>query len=100
MENIDKLLRELMDMPQETQWVEFKHDNYDPKMIGQDISALANGAALQDKDFAYFVWGIDNGSHEIVGTGYDLQSLKKGNQELENWLRYPCLIMQTLSFRR
>lgn len=88
MENIDKLLRELMDMPQETQWVEFKHDNYDPKMIGQDISALANGAALQDKDFAYFVWGIDNGSHEIVGTGYDLQSLKKGNQELENWLRY------------
>lgn len=55
MENIDKLLRELMDMPQETQWVEFKHDNYDPKMIGQDISALANGAALQDKDFAYFV---------------------------------------------
>ena len=88
MENLDKLVRELMALPSETQWVEFKHDNYDPKMIGQDISALANGAALQDKDYAYFVWGIDNESHEIVGTKYDLQSLKKGKQELENWLRY------------
>ena len=88
MDNLDKLVRELMALPSETQWVEFKHNNYDPKMIGQDISALANGAALQDKDYAYFVWGIDNDSHEIVGTRYNLQNLKKGSQELENWLRF------------
>ncbi len=25
--------------------------------------------------------------HDIIGTNYDLQTLKKGNQELENWLR-------------
>ena len=87
MENLEKLVRELMALPDETQWVEFKHDNYDPQMIGQDISALANGAALQDKENAYFVWGINNETHEIVGTKYDLQSLKKGNEELENWLR-------------
>ena len=87
MENLDKLVRELMALPEETQWIEFKHDNYDPKMIGQDISALANGAALQDKENAYFVWGIQNEPHEIVGTKYDLQSLKKGSEELENWLR-------------
>lgn len=30
---------------------------------------------------------IDDETHEIVGTDYDLQTLKKGNQELENWLR-------------
>ena len=87
MENLDKLVRELISLPAETQWVEFKHDNYNPIMIGQDISALANGAALQDKDNAYFVWGIQNETHDIVGTQYDLQSLKKGNEELENWLR-------------
>ena len=46
MENLDKLVRELMALPNETQWIEFKHDNYEPKMIGKDISALANGAAL------------------------------------------------------
>ncbi|WP_303817184.1 ATP-binding protein [Selenomonas ruminantium] len=87
MENLDKLVRELMRLPNETQWVEFKYNNYEPKMIGQDISALSNGAALMDKDAAYFVWGIDNETHEIVGTTHNLQSLKKGNQELENWLR-------------
>ena len=33
------------------------------------------------------LWGIHDTTHEIVGTEYDLQTLKKGNQELENWLR-------------
>ena len=88
MENLDKLVRELLFLPHETEWVEFKHDNYDPQMIGRDISALANGAALMDKDTAYFIWGIDDETHEIVGTSYNLHNLKKGNQELENWLRY------------
>ena len=88
MENLDKLVRELLFLPHETEWVEFKHDNYDPQMIGRDISALANGAALMDKDMAYFIWGIDDETHEIVGTNYNLHNLKKGNQELENWLRY------------
>lgn len=88
MENLDKLIREMIRLPAETEWVEFKHDNYSPEMIGHDISALANGAALHDKDFAYFIWGINNETHEIVGTTYNLQNLKKGDQELENWLRY------------
>lgn len=87
MENLDKLVNELRKLPNETQWLEFKHNNYDPIMIGQDISALANGAALCEKSCAYMLWGIDNSSHEIVGTDYDLQSLKKGQQELESWLR-------------
>ena len=56
-------------------------------MIGQDISALANSAAMCEKSSAYMLWGIDDKTHEIVGTDYNLQTLKKGNQELENWLR-------------
>ena len=87
MENIERLVRELQKLPTETPWVEFKHDNYDPFMIGCDISALANSAALHEKSFAYMIWGVDDKTHEIVGTNYNLQTLKKGNQELENWLR-------------
>lgn len=87
MENLEKLVRELVALDDETPWVEFKHNNYDPVMIGEDISALANAATLQDKEYAYFLWGIDNETHEILGTTYNLQNLKKGNQELENWLR-------------
>lgn len=88
MENLDRLVMELCKLPNETQWLEFKHDNYDPTMIGQDISALANGAALHEKSCAYMLWGVDDTTHEIVGTSFNLQTLKKGNQELENWLRF------------
>ena len=88
MENLNKLVLELCKYPNETPWLEFKHNNYDPHMIGQDISALANSAALYEKSAAYMLWGIDDITHEIVGTDYNLQTLKKGNQELENWLRY------------
>lgn len=56
-------------------------------MIGRDISALANSAAIHERGCAYMLWGIDDTTHEIVGTDYNLQTLKKGNQELENWLR-------------
>ena len=87
MENIEKLIQELIKLENETTWVEFKHNNYDPEMIGEDISALANGAALQEKRNAYMLWGIDDDTHEIIGTDYNLQNLKVGNQELESWLR-------------
>ena len=87
MENLDKLVNELRKLPNETQWLEFKHNNYEPAMIGQDISALSNSAAMCEKSCAYMLWGIDDKTHEIRGTDYNLQTLKKGNQELENWLR-------------
>lgn len=87
MENLDLLVRELIKCSNETPWLEFKHNNYDPKMIGEDISALANSAALHEKNCAYMIWGICDKTHEVIGTKENLQTLKKGNQELENWLR-------------
>lgn len=87
MDNLDKLIQELIKLEEETAWVEFKHNNYNPEMIGEDISALANGAALQEKRNAYMLWGIDDNTHEIVGTDHNLQNLKVGKQELESWLR-------------
>lgn len=87
MENLEKLVQELCKYPNETQWVEFKHNNYYPEMIGQDISALANSATLHEKSCAYMLWGVHDKTHEIIGTQYNLQTLKKGEQEIENWLR-------------
>lgn len=86
--NINILIKELCKLPKEVGWVEFKHNNCQPTMIGEDISALANSATLNDRDYAYLIWGVDDGSHEIVGTKVRLQLEKKGEQELENWLRY------------
>ena len=56
-------------------------------MIGQDISALANGAAYAEKACAYMIWGVHDKTHEIIGTDYDQYTLKVGNQEIESWLR-------------
>jgi len=80
------LVQELRKLPKETQWVEFKHNNDNPEEIGEYISALANGAALAGKVHAYMIWGVDNDSHEIVGTTFDPAVAKVGNEELENWL--------------
>lgn len=87
MENLELLVSELCKHKEELPWLEFKRDNYNPDMIGADISALANAAALDERNFAYFLWGIDDETHEIVGTEHNLQNIKIGNQELENWLR-------------
>ena len=57
-------------------------------MIGEDISALANSAVISDRSHAYMIWGVDDGTHEIIGTNVRLKQEKKGNQEIENWLRY------------
>lgn len=87
MENLELLVRELCKYSEELPWLEFKHDNYTPDTIGEDISALANGATLDEKSCAYFLWGIDDRTHQLVGTTHNLQELKKGGEELENWLR-------------
>jgi ATP-dependent DNA helicase RecG len=80
------LLRELCKLPRETEWAEFKVGNTDPKEIGEQISALSNSAALAGKAFAYLAWGVEDSSHEIVGTTFVPAATKVGNEEMESWL--------------
>jgi len=77
------LVRELVALPAETGWVEFKHNNADAQQIGEYLSALSNSAALDGKAFAYLLWGVDDATHGIVGTHFDPQASKIGNEELE-----------------
>ncbi len=82
-----KALKELITYyGKENEWIEFKVNNIEPFMIGEYISALANSAMLQDINKAYLIFGVDDKSLEIVGTEVKLKDLKKGNEELENWL--------------
>ncbi len=80
------LVRELCKLPAETEWVEFKKNKAQPEEIGEYLSALANSAALCGKAFAYLVWGVEDGTHSIVGTDFKPHAEKVGNEELENWL--------------
>jgi len=85
-EYLSGLLHELLLLPKEPEWVEFKCNNANPEEIGEYISSLANSAALCAKTNAYIVWGIDDDTHEIVGTTFYPTQTKKGSEELENWL--------------
>ncbi len=85
-EYIVSLIRELLKQPNETEWLEFKYNNFDKEMIGEYISALSNSAALNGKTTAYMIWGVDDDTHEILGTSFKPTTTTKGNEALENWL--------------
>ena len=78
------LLHELLSLPKETEWVEFKCNNGNPQEIGEYISAIANSAVREGKAFGYVVWGVDDESRRVVGTKFKPSLAKKGAQELEN----------------
>ena len=80
---VDRLRRE----PTETEWLEFKADRYEPKVIGEYLSALANGACVAGKTRGYLVFGVDDATHAVVGTSFNPYAAKgKGNQDLLLWL--------------
>jgi len=80
------LLNELRKYPNETEWLEFKHNRAVADEIGEYISALSNGAALHGKHSAYMIWGVDDSTHNVLGTTFRSYELKIGEEELENWL--------------
>lgn len=80
-------LSELLALPQETEWAEFKQNYADPQEIGQYLSALANAAALVGEPCGYIAWGIEDGTRKIVGTTFKPRRQKgAGNEDLEPWL--------------
>lgn len=80
------LVRELCNAPNETEWLEFKHNNDNLDTIGCYISSLSNSAALHGKEQAYMLWGIEDGSHAIIGTDFSPTAKGKGNESIETWL--------------
>lgn len=82
-----KLVLQLRQIDEEQPWLEFKENLSEPEKIGRTISALANGATLSDHENAYLVWGVNDATHDIVGSSFDFTSAKKGNENLQNWIR-------------
>ena len=83
---LSALLIELLALPNETEWAEFKENITDPAMIGQRISGLANAAALSGRSAGYLVWGVEDGTHKIKGTIFKPQKQKVNGEALINHL--------------
>jgi ATP-dependent DNA helicase RecG len=80
---LQNVLNCLLSLPGETEIVEFKEakNNYDLKKLGKYFSALANEANLCNKPSAWLIFGVQDNSHNIVGSNFrtnrkDLDSLK------------------------
>ena len=80
-----KKIKELTAYPNERNWFEFKENWYEPNGIGQYISSMSNAAALEGEEYAYFVWGVNDKTHEITGTQFDFYRDVK-NEPLEHYL--------------
>lgn len=82
------MVHQLIDRPTETEWIEFKENLSEATSIGERISGLANAAALHQCPRGYLVWGIEDQSHDIVGTTFDPHASKaKGNEDMIPWLQ-------------
>lgn len=100
---LEILVRGLLEYSTEQTWFEFKDGNDNPERIGKYISALANSACSVNQPNGYLIWGIEDATHKIVGTTFNPDTAKMGNQGLRLWLHtllrpelsfefYPCVI--------
>lgn len=78
MENLIAIVNELRAYETEKEWFEFKENWFEPKELGEYISAMSNSAAYVGRDYAYFVWGIHDVTHDVTGTRFDPDQDVKG----------------------
>ncbi|HWP97155.1 MAG TPA: RNA-binding domain-containing protein [Syntrophomonadaceae bacterium] len=82
-EDLGLLLEELMILPAETEWVEFKEakNTFNFEDIGKYFSALSNEANIKDKRCGWLIFGVQDKPRKVVGSRFrqnraDLDSLK------------------------
>lgn len=85
MKNLEMIIRNLCDKDDEQEWFEFKVNWFEPVQLGEYVSALSNAAAYHNEDDAYFIWGINNETHEIVGTSFN-QYCDYNKEPYQNYL--------------
>lgn len=83
--NLISIVEDLISHDSEEEWFEFKENWYEPAELGQYISAMSNAAVMRGQDFAYFVWGVRDDDHHVVGTCFKFQVDVKG-EPLQHFL--------------
>lgn len=86
-QNTELLRQQLQQYSDENRFLEFKSNYQDVDRLGKYISALSNGACLDNKEYGYLYFGVDDTTHEVIGTKFDQTHTKVGNQDLELYLR-------------
>jgi len=84
--NPEALLAALCALPREQNWAEFKVNKFNAEGVGKYISGLANAAMLEREKHAFLVWGVEDATHEIVGTSVRLNDQLVGAESFLHWL--------------
>lgn len=83
--DIKKIVLDLCALDDEWEWFEFKENWFQPETLGEYVSALSNAAAFHYKKYAFFIWGVSNETHEIVGTTFN-QYCDYNKEPYQNYL--------------
>lgn len=82
---LEAVIENLIAHKHEEEWFEFKVNWNEHRALGEYISAMSNAAAILGEENAYFVWGIENNTHRVVGTDFDIHQDVK-NEPLQHYL--------------
>lgn len=70
-EDLNAVLRNLIGLRTETEWIEFKEDGVDFELIGRYVSALSNEANLNGKSEGWLIFGVtDKYPRKIIGSKF------------------------------
>ncbi|HCE78963.1 MAG TPA: transcriptional regulator [Lachnospiraceae bacterium] len=83
--DVKTIVPELCAYNDEQEWFEFKVNWFEPVALGEYISALSNAAAYHHRKYAFFVWGVNNDTHEIEGTDFN-QYCEYKKEPYQNYL--------------
>lgn len=82
----DALVNEILSHKYEEEWFELKENFQKDDEIGEYISAISNGSAYIGKKQGFIIWGIDDKTHEIVGTKFNYYKNAEHNEPLLHYL--------------
>lgn len=99
-EKLVMIIRNFCKLDAELEHVEFKENLDDEETIAKTISAIINSMTRNNIPRGYFIWGIENETHEIVGTHFNPETKKIGNEEFELWVSKHIQPSPILAFRK
>lgn len=97
MDRYVEIINDIINHHSEEEWFEFKGNWFEAHEIGEYISALSNAAAICRKEFAYLIWGVNDKTHEVVGTKFNFRKNVK-KEPLEHYLARQTVPDMAFSF--
>lgn len=84
MSSVAEVVNRCLALGDEPEWFEYKQGTAvsKPDEVGEYISALSNAAVIAGEPYGYLIWGINNTSHEIVGTDFNIKEMLERTEEI------------------